>query len=80
MSEAPDSGRTPAERVDDIPRMLAAMRQAVREALLDHHRAGNPVAVWRDEQVVWIQPEDIPAELARASEADAVDELDPARD
>ena len=80
MSEAPDSGRTPAERVDDIPRMLAAMRQAVREALLDHARAGNPVAVWRDEQVVWIQPEDIPAELARPSEAEAVDELDPARD
>jgi hypothetical protein len=72
MSVTPESDRTPTERVDDIPRILAAMRQAVREALLDHHRAGNPIAVWRDERVVWIQPDDIPAELARASEADTV--------
>jgi hypothetical protein len=39
------------------------MNQAVREALLDHKRAGNPVAIWRNEQVVWIQPEDIPTEF-----------------
>ena len=70
MSRDPEPGRTSAERADDIPRMLAAMRQAVREALLDDHRAGNPIAVWRDEQVVWIQPEDIPAEVERASTVD----------
>lgn len=50
----------PAERVDDIPRILRAMRRAVREALLQHKRAGNPVAVWENGRVVWIQPEDIP--------------------
>ena len=52
---------TPAERVEDIPRILEAMRQAVREALLRHKQAGNPVAVWQDGRVVWIQPKDIPA-------------------
>ena len=63
MAVTPDSERTPAERVDDMPRILAAMRQAVREALLQHKRAGNPVAVWRDGQVVWVPPTEIPEEL-----------------
>lgn len=53
-------GRTPAERVDDIPAILKALRQAVREALLQHKRAGNPIAVWRNDRVEWIAPEDIP--------------------
>ena len=57
-----DSERTPAERVEDIPRILAEMRLAVREALLSHKRAGNPVAVWRNNRVEWIQPEDIPVD------------------
>ncbi len=32
---------------------------AVRAALLQHKRAGNPVAEWRGGKVVWVQPEDI---------------------
>lgn len=32
---------------------------AVREALLDHKRAGNPVAIWRDGKVVIVPPEEI---------------------
>ena len=62
MTETPDSHRTPAERVHDIPRILAEMQLAVREALLQHKRAGNPIAVWRNDRVEWIQPEDIPVE------------------
>ena len=60
MTDSSDSPLWPAERVNDIPRILRAMRRAVREALLDHKRAGNPVCVWRDGRVVWIEPEDIP--------------------
>jgi hypothetical protein len=56
----PDAEHSPAERVHDVPRILAALRQAVQEALLIHKRAGNPVAIWRDGHVVWIPPEDIP--------------------
>jgi hypothetical protein len=63
MAVTPKSERTPAERVEDVPCILDAMRQAVREALLQHKRAGNPVAVWRDEQVVWVPPEEIPKGL-----------------
>lgn len=50
---------SPAERVKDQARMLAAMRQGVREALLRHKKAGNPIAVWRDGAVAWIPPEEI---------------------
>ena len=37
-----------------------AINQGIRDALLEHKRAGNPVATWADGKVVWIQPEDIP--------------------
>ncbi|HLH23494.1 MAG TPA: hypothetical protein VK066_13315 [Chloroflexota bacterium] len=63
MTRTSDSERSPAERVDDLPCIREAIRQAIREALLGHKRAGNPVAVWRDDQVVWIPPEDIPADI-----------------
>lgn len=38
------------------------MRKAVRKALLQHKQEGLPVAVWRNDQVEWIAPEDIPIE------------------
>jgi len=60
MNSATDSDITPVERVHDVARILAALRQAVQEALLSHKRAGNPVAIWKDGRVVWVQPEDIP--------------------
>lgn len=37
-----------------------ALQQAVHEAVLQHKRAGNPIAVWRNGKIVWIQPEEIP--------------------
>lgn len=40
-----------------------AVRQAVRRALMDHYRTGDPIAIWRDGGVVWIPAEDIPAFL-----------------
>jgi hypothetical protein len=51
--------RTLEARLRDDRLIEAALRRAVREALLDHKRAGNPVPVWRDGRVVWIAPEDI---------------------
>jgi hypothetical protein len=46
----------------DIKLIEDALALAVREALLRHRQAGNPIAVWRDGQVVWIAPEDISVE------------------
>jgi len=36
-----------------------ALQGAVREALYQHKKAGNPVVSWQDGKIVWIQPEDI---------------------
>ncbi len=36
-----------------------AFAYAVREALLDHKRAGNPVAIWADGKVKIVPPEEI---------------------
>lgn len=55
----PEDYRTPAERVSDLPRILDAMEQGVREALRWHKFLGNPIAIWKDGAVVWIPPEEI---------------------
>ncbi len=36
-----------------------ALKEAVKKALLQHKKEGNPVVSWKDGKVVWIQPEDI---------------------
>jgi hypothetical protein len=36
-----------------------ALARAIREAVIAHKRAGNPIATWRDGKVVWVQPKDI---------------------
>lgn len=51
------------ERLEDVPRILHAMRQGVREALALHKQMGHPIAVWREGRVVWIPAEEIPVEL-----------------
>lgn len=49
-------------------RIEAAVRRAVRAAVLAHARAGNPVSTWRDGKVVWIQPAEILAKFAEESD------------
>ena len=61
---APADSRSPAERVGDDDKILFEMSQAVREALGQHRRAGNPVAVWRDGRVELIPADEIPEEFA----------------
>jgi hypothetical protein len=36
-----------------------ALTKAVRQALLQHKRAGNPVATWKEGKVVWIEADEI---------------------
>jgi hypothetical protein len=52
--------------MDRIDRLFAegtaidlALRRAVRDALLRHKKLGNPIAIWQDDKVVWIAPQDI---------------------
>ncbi len=59
MTDRTEAEREPAERVNDIHRIVEEVQLAVREALLKHKRDGNPVAIWKDGRVQWIPPEDI---------------------
>lgn len=47
---------TAVSRNDPVGRLLLAAQEAVRAALRDHKRAGNPIAVWRDGKVVLLPP------------------------
>ena len=45
-----------------LPQEREALRQvavAVRDALRDHKRMGNPVAAWQNGKVVWIPADEI---------------------
>jgi hypothetical protein len=57
----------PIHRITDIRRIQEALRLAVQDACLLHKRAGLPIAVWRDDKVVWVAPEDIPDHIEPAS-------------
>ena len=48
------------EALADKEKITQALTQGVREALLKHKQAGNPVVVWRDGKMVWLKPEEIP--------------------
>lgn len=54
---------TPAVNLDEVladsRRVEAALREAVRMALVRHKQAGNPVVVWRDGKVEWVLAEDL---------------------
>lgn len=55
------SGRRKINVVQGEP-VVAALRRAARSALLEHKRAGNPVASWEDGKVVIIPAEEIEVE------------------
>jgi hypothetical protein len=59
--------RPPFERVHDTARIQESMVLAVQEALVRHKLARNPIAVWRNERVEWIRPEDIPDTVAEGT-------------
>ncbi len=43
----------------EAEKVEAAVQAAVRDALIQHKQAGNPIAVWENNRVVWIEPEQI---------------------
>lgn len=57
MELEPEKGKSPLIRRAEA--IEAAVNEAVREALLMHKRLGNPIAVWENEQVRWIPPDEI---------------------
>ena len=47
------------EAFADPEKITEALSRGVREALLKHKKAGNPIVIWREGKVVWIGPEEI---------------------
>jgi hypothetical protein len=54
----------------DPERVTEALARSIRTAMLQHKRAGNPILVWRDGQIVWGPAEDISVDDVQASAGD----------
>jgi hypothetical protein len=49
-----------AEAFSNPEKITQALAKGVRDALLKHKQAGNPIVVWRDGKIIWLDPEEIP--------------------
>ncbi len=67
MNEQPPSSI--AELLADDALINEAIARAVREAVLKHARAGQPVATWQNGQVIWMKPDEVLSRLANGSTA-----------
>jgi hypothetical protein len=56
-----------SEILADHALITEAINRAVREAVLKHAQAGQPVATWENGKVVWIPPQEIFARLCPPS-------------
>jgi hypothetical protein len=65
----PYDPETLAHLVSEADAVEQAVRESVHEALLMHKRLGNPVAAWRNGQVVWIPADEIPLNSAQQNPA-----------
>lgn len=48
-----------AEAFADPDKITKALVRGVRDALLKHKQAGNPIVVWRNGKIVWLKPDEI---------------------
>jgi hypothetical protein len=48
------------------------VQKCVRAAILEHKRINNPICVWRDEKVVWLQPDELEFSEEEIAELDAM--------
>lgn len=48
-----------ASRINDDREVDSAVKEAVRKALAEHKRKGNPIAVWKGGQVALVKPDEI---------------------
>lgn len=55
--ENPQDHEEVRRRLKDTAGVQAALKQAAREAVQEHARAGKKIVVWRNNQVVWEDPD-----------------------
>lgn len=53
--EKPHKSEEPS--LDFAAKVMRYAGQAVREAIAEHHRAGDPVSIWRDGRIVLLYPD-----------------------
>lgn len=46
--------------MNDAEKVREIIQSGINAALLKHKQAGNPVCEWKNNQVVWVEPENIP--------------------
>jgi len=49
-----------AKLFNDPDKLTIIIQSGIRDALLKHKQAGNPICEWKTDKVVWISPENIP--------------------
>ncbi len=49
--------------LDDDDLIDGALQKAARQAIREHKEEGLPLAMWRDDQVVWMSAEEIEVEI-----------------
>lgn len=59
MMQCDDSEDSIQKILNDPEKVAQILQDGIRDALLKHKRAGNPVCESREEKVVWIPPEEI---------------------
>lgn len=64
LGENSEMETTPAKKIQELfvegSEIDCALQRAVRRALVEHKRAGNPIVEWRDGKTFWLHPQDIP--------------------
>lgn len=45
-----------AKRLDDLDKVQEVLKEAARQAVVEHQRAGLKIVVWRNGQVAWEEP------------------------
>ena len=64
------TGSPQTELPPEVREVERKINAAIKEALLDHHHTGNPVAIWKDGRVVIVPPSKIPELIASADQDD----------
>jgi hypothetical protein len=49
-----------SEIMNDSEKVRAIIQSGINDALLKPKQAGNPVCGWKDGNVFWVEPENIP--------------------
>jgi hypothetical protein len=63
MTNKSNANDDPISKILHDPKKVTQIIQAgIKDALMKHKQAGNPICEWRDNKIIWISPEQIPVD------------------